>query len=117
MTITKTNFINYTRCDRYVSLEELKNDVLNSEKSLEDYLKDEEKSQYKEIASTMFRSDKDGLIDTTVKIDNKLNSMLDYYKEVELIAGKEAELLFSSPCKSNPSMFCSINFLMRSSSS
>ena len=37
MAITKTNFINYSRCPRYVSLEDLKEEKLESMVTLEEY--------------------------------------------------------------------------------
>ena len=42
MAITKTNFINYSRCPRYVALDNLKKDKLQSMVTLEEYKKEEE---------------------------------------------------------------------------
>ncbi len=42
MAITKTKFINYSRCPRYVALDDLKKEKLDSMVSLEDYKKEEE---------------------------------------------------------------------------
>ena len=41
MAITKTNFINYTRCPRYASLEEIKKDRLEADISYSDYKNEE----------------------------------------------------------------------------
>ena len=41
MAITKTNFINYTRCSRYGSLENIHKDKLESDMTLEEYLKEQ----------------------------------------------------------------------------
>ena len=38
MAITKTNFINYSRCPRYVSLDDLKCEKLDSTITFEEYL-------------------------------------------------------------------------------
>ena len=41
MAITKTDFINYTRCPRYVALLNIKKDKLKSEITYEEYKKEE----------------------------------------------------------------------------
>lgn len=92
MAITKTDFINYTRCKRYVSLEELHQDKLESDMTLEEYIKEEENEKYKELLDGMF--DEEEGIDNTVKVDKQLEAMMDYYKEVEINAGRLAEKYF-----------------------
>ena len=94
MAITKTDFINYTRCRRYPALEEIHNDKLSSDMSLEEYLKQEENDKYKEMLGTMFEVSDDGETDKTESINIQLNAMMEYYKEVEITAGKEVERLF-----------------------
>ena len=95
MAISKTNFINYTRCSRYGALEEIHKDKLESEMTLEEYLKEEEKECYKEILGVMFESnEEDEDIDKTVKKDIQLEALMDYYKEVEVTAGLEVERIF-----------------------
>lgn len=94
MAITKTEFINYTRCKRYASLEEVHKDKLTSDMTIEEYLKEEESSEFKELVNSMFEETEDGEIDKLEKIDIQLNAMMPYYKEVELTAGKEVERLF-----------------------
>lgn len=94
MAITKTNFINYTRCRRYAALEEIHNDKLSSNMSLEDYIKEEEKENYKELLSGMFEETEEGTTDLTIKIDKQLEAMMEYYKEVEINAGLEVERIF-----------------------
>ncbi len=94
MAITKTNFINYTRCPKYVNLENVRKDKLKSNLSLEDYKKEEENEKYNEILNEMFNSN-DGIdIDLTKKTDEQLEAMMDYYKKVELLAGREVNKLF-----------------------
>ena len=41
MAITKTDFIEYTRCKRYAPLENIRKDKLNSDMTLEEYLKED----------------------------------------------------------------------------
>ncbi len=94
MAITKTDFINYTRCRRYASLEELHNEKLTSDMTIEEYLKEEKNEEYKELLGGMFESLDGEEVDKTVKIDIQLNAMMEYYKETELTAGKEVEKLF-----------------------
>lgn len=94
MAITKTDFINYTRCKRYASLEEIHKDKLTSDMTMEEYLKEEERTEFKELVNSMFEETEDGDIDKLEKIDIQLNAMMPYYKEVELTAGKEVERIF-----------------------
>lgn len=94
MAITKTDFINYTRCRRYPALEEIHNDKLTSDMSLEEYLKQEENDKYKELLGGMFEISDDEETDKTEKVDIQLNAMMEYYKEVELTTGLEVERIF-----------------------
>ena len=45
MAITKTDFINYTRCPRYVALLNIKKDKLKSEITYDEYKKEETKEK------------------------------------------------------------------------
>ncbi len=94
MAISKTNFINYTRCRRYGALENIHKEKLESDMTLEEYLKEEENEQLEEMLNTMFELTEDGEIDKTIKIDRQLETMMEYYKEVELIAGENVEKIF-----------------------
>lgn len=94
MAITKTDFINYTRCKRYASLEEIREDKLSSDMSLEEYLKEEENEKYSELLLSMFEETEEGDIDRTIKVDKQLEAMMDYYKEVEINAGLLVEKIF-----------------------
>ena len=95
MAITKTDFINYTRCRRYAALEELKKDKLDSNMTINEYLKSESNEKIKEMLGNMYEIDESGdEIDTLVKVDKQLEAMLDYYKEVELLAGLQVEKVF-----------------------
>ena len=60
MAITKTNFINYTRCRRYSALENIRKDKLDSKMTIEEYMKENEKEEYRELLESMFESTDDG---------------------------------------------------------
>ena len=49
MAITKTSFINYGRCKRYVSLSEVKKDKLNADISYEEYKSEELDEEIKNL--------------------------------------------------------------------
>lgn len=94
MAITKTNFINYTRCRRYSALEDIKKDKLNSNLTIEEYKKEELNEEVKEIVGNMFSLEDGEEVDLTRKEDIQLNAMLEYYNEVELLAGALSESVF-----------------------
>lgn len=96
MAITKTNFIEYTRCRRYPALEQIRKDKLASKMTLEEYKKEEENIEINELLSSMFQEDEDGGedIDLTVKEDIQLSAMMGFYKEVELEAARLAKKIF-----------------------
>ncbi len=91
MAVTKTDFINYTRCRRYFPLESIKKEKLESKETLEEYLKEESKLELKEILYSMFDEENN---DITVKDDKQLEALLKYYKEVEILAGRFVSKLF-----------------------
>lgn len=95
MAITKTKFINYSRCPRYVALDEVKKERLNADISYKDYLEEEIEHKKLELISSMIEVDEDGneedLID---EVDPQLEVMLPYYKKIEELAGKKVESIF-----------------------
>lgn len=91
MAITKTNFINYTRCPRYIALEDIKKETLVSSISLEEYRKQEEWEDLNEITSLMIDENGEDLIDTK---NEQMEIMLPFYRHVELLAGKIAHQYF-----------------------
>ena len=91
MAVTKTDFINYTRCKRYVNLENIREEKLHSKMSIDEYKKQEKDEQISEILSTIFDEDD---TDTTIKENKQLEAMMDYYKEVELLSAKRVEEIF-----------------------
>lgn len=96
MAITKTNFIEYSRCRRFPALESIRQDKLDSKMSIEEYKKEEENEEIRELIDCMFEPSDDGNdIDLTVKEDIQLNAMMKYYKEVELEAARVAKNMFN----------------------
>lgn len=95
MAITKTNFINYTRCPRYVALEEIKKDKLTSNMTLEEYKNEEQNEQIKELLGQLFEvNEDDEEIDLTKKTDIQLEAMMKYYREVEIESGRIVDKVF-----------------------
>ena len=95
MAITKTNFISYTRCRRYSALENIRKDKLDSKMTIEEYMKENEKEEYRELLESMFESTDDGDTDLTKKEDKELSAMMKYYKEVELESAYKSKRLFN----------------------
>lgn len=91
MAVTKTDFINYTRCKRYFSLEDIRKNKLNSKVTIEEYKKQEKDEIIKELVSDMFDEEDN---DVTVKENKQLEAMMDYYKEVELLSALRVNNLF-----------------------
>lgn len=91
MAITKTKFINYIRCPRYVSLDDIKKEKLDSIVTIEEYKKEEESYKLIELLGSMYDEDGNDLIDIT---NDHLKTMLPYYNEVEILAGHLAPKYF-----------------------
>ncbi len=95
MIITKTKFLNYSRCKRYVALEDLKEAKLQKKITYEEYLNEEQASEIEELYQAMIKTDEEGnTIDNTEQINKQLEAMLPYYKQVEQEAGKIVEKMF-----------------------
>ena len=92
MAITKTKFINYSRCPRYVALDDLKEEILTKDVTLEEYQKEEEEAKVKELLGNM-------LEENSNIIDEQLEVMLPYYNEIEILAGKLAPKYFKGKFK------------------
>jgi hypothetical protein len=92
MAITKTKFINYVRCPRYVALEEVKKENLEALVSLKDYKEEEREQVISEVLSSMTDDEGNDLIDV---VNEQLEIMMPYYNEIELIAGRLVEEKFS----------------------
>lgn len=99
MAITKTNFINYTRCRRYSALEGIKKEFLSSEISLTDYEKEEIEEKKKIMISSMFNDENGEEIDLTENYDETLEAMMKYYKQVEVEAARVVDKVFGGKTK------------------
>ena len=73
MTISKTTFINYTRCPRYCSLDNVKKERLNADITYKEYQDEEKFDKLLELISGMYDEDEEGNdIDLIDKIDPQL---------------------------------------------
>lgn len=84
MNISKTLFINYLRCNRYVALNDLYLKNINKNNHLDELLLEENAVFKQSILSSMFDEEED-LIN---KDNTNLTTMLPYYNELEMISGK-----------------------------
>lgn len=89
MAITKTKFIEYTRCPRYVALENIKKKDLTSITTYQDYQKEEELDHLRELQGEMLEISDGANLNCA-----QLESMNPYYKKVELLAGKTVSKMF-----------------------
>ncbi len=96
MAVTKTNFINYLRCERYVALEDIKKNKLDSYVSFEEYQEDEYQTKIEEVLSSMYDEDDNDLLEV---VDEQLEVMLPYYNEIEILAGNTAKNYFDGSFK------------------
>lgn len=90
MALTKTKFLEYTRCPKYVFLEKIKENFLKHEESVEELAKEENESHLKELFSQMIENNGE----TFLKENKQLEAMLDYYKQVEVEAAKISQKYF-----------------------
>ncbi len=102
MAITKTKFINYVRCPRYVALDDLKKEKLDSMISIEEYKKEEELEQITELLGNMFDDSGNDLIDVK---NEHLQTMMPYYNKVEILAGELASKYFKGSFKFSKSTY------------
>ncbi len=96
MAVTKTNFINYLRCPRFVALEDIKKNKLDSYVSFEEYKEEENGAKIQEILSNMYDEDDNDLLEI---VDEQLEVMLPYYNEIEILAGSLAPKYFKGNFK------------------
>lgn len=87
MAITKTDFINYTRCPRYAALEEIHKEKLDADITYKNYKEQEQVEYLKEMLSSMYE-DEDYEVDNTRVVNKQLEAMMPYYKMVEMEAGR-----------------------------
>ena len=89
MAITKTKFINYVRCPRYVALDKIRERLLD-DVSLEEYKEEEKEELLSEIISGM-EDESNGILNDD---DPKLEALLPYYNEVEYWAAQKVKKHF-----------------------
>ncbi len=96
MIITKTKFINYTRCPRYVALEEIKKNKKINKEIIELIKKEEYDLKVRDILLSMYElNEEDDEVIDLIDIENsQLKAMLRYYKQVEELATKRVNSLF-----------------------
>ena len=86
MAVTKTNFINYLRCPRYVALAEVHKAQLDADVSLAQYLEEEKADVLNGLVGMMYDAEtEEDLIDVP---NEQLEIMMPYYKRVEELAGR-----------------------------
>lgn len=92
MKISKTQFINYMRCDRYVALEEIYRDrqdavvSFTDDLELEDLMSQENRSKIQMLVDNMY--DEDSEEDLIKTDDPQLEMMMPYYEMLEMISGR-----------------------------
>lgn len=95
MAVTKTNFINFGRCPRYVALQEVKKERLNADISYEEYKEEEQEERIKELVSYMYETDESGVIEDLIDVKNEqLEVMMPYYKKIEELSGIKVKEIF-----------------------
>jgi hypothetical protein len=89
MSITKTRFINFIRCPRYVALDKVHKEKLEADVSLGEYMEEERAERLKDMLDIMYEDvgeeDEEDLINTT---NMQLETMMPYYNRIEILAGK-----------------------------
>ena len=98
MAVTKTKFINYTRCPIFVSLEYINYKDLKNDITYEEYKEEEKQEQIKELFEEVDSEE-------MKKIPSQLEAMMDYYNEVEYQAGKVVNKLFKGKSKFSRSTY------------
>ena len=96
MAISKTDFINISKCQRYAALEEIKKEKLEADISYEKYKEQEHLEKIQEMLFTMYEENEETgeEVDKIDVVNRQLEAMMDYYKIVELEAGKFVERKF-----------------------
>ncbi|MBO4601175.1 MAG: DUF2779 domain-containing protein [Bacilli bacterium] len=94
MAISKTDFINYSRCPRYAVLDKVKKEKYDADISISDYKNQEKEELIEEMLSSMYEYDGDEEIDLVDQPNRQLEAMMEYYKQVEIEAGRLTEKYF-----------------------
>jgi len=94
MAVSKTDFINYSRCVRYAVLDKIKKEKYDADISISEYKNQEKNSLIEEMLGSMYDLEGDEEVDLVDQPNRQLEAMMDYYKQVELEAGKLTEKYF-----------------------
>ncbi len=95
MAISKTDFINYSRCPRYAFLDKVKKDKLEADISIDEYKSQERNEYIEEMLGTMYEVDDEGNETDLIDVPNRqLEAMIEYYKQVELETGRLTNTYF-----------------------
>ena len=87
MAISKTDFINYSRCPRYAALEEIKKEKLDADITYEEYKVKELQDNIRELLGSMYE-DEEYNVDLTKHMSAQMEAMMPYYKQVEIESGR-----------------------------
>ena len=94
MAVSKTDFINYSRCVRYAVLDKIKKEKYDADISISEYKNQEKNSLIEEMLGSMYDLEGDEEVDLVDQPNRQLEAMMDYYKQVELEAGILTEKYF-----------------------
>ncbi len=101
MHISKTRFINYIRCNRYVALDEIRREktkavvAFSEDDDLETLMSEENVAKTQDILDMMTEQNETGEYeDLLVKEDPQMEVMLPYYNQIEIITGKATDHRF-----------------------
>lgn len=94
MAISKTDFINYSRCNRYAFLDKIKKEKYDADISIDEYKNQEKQEMIEEMLGSMYDFDGEEEVDLIDTPNRQLEAMMDYYKQVELEAGRLTEKYF-----------------------
>lgn len=101
MRISKTRFINYIRCNRYVALDEIRREkeravvAFSEDDDLDALMSEENRDKTKQLMDMMVETTDEGEdSDLLQKDDPQLEVMLPYYNQIEIISGKAIDHRF-----------------------
>lgn len=89
--ISKTMFLNYIRCPRFCALEEIYRKKEDSIVSIEGLIELEENAKKQDLINSMYDEDDEDLI---AHVDMKLETLLPYYRKIEILAGNAIKKMF-----------------------
>jgi len=97
MKISKTRFINLIRCNRYAALDEIHREKdravvsFSDDTELEDLMGEENREKVSFLLDDMMDEEGEDLL---IKKDEQMETMLPYYNQIEMLAGKAIKSRF-----------------------